>query len=231
MSSLSRIIKKDKGTERAQSFDAFLGDDQFIAAGGEQMRNRTQSKKIVGDARAEAEHISNEAKRQAACEQQSGFEEGIRRGLETIAPIENMLKNVVHELTEFKDHYPHQLEPEVIRMVLDVSTKIIKDRLSKDKDIVIRTVQAAFKELTDREYIKVRVHSEDYQHLNKYKPQLLESFHEINKFDLVIDEAVDRGGCIIETNEGTIDATIKNQMKKLHGLISCEAVASQMHVL
>jgi flagellar assembly protein FliH len=148
-----------------------------------------------------------------------------------IAPIENALKDILQELSAFRENYPHQLEPEVVRMVLNVSKKIIKDKLETDKEIVVRTVQAAFQELTDKEYIKVRVNAEDYQRLNEYKPQLLELFHEINKFDLVVDEAVDRGGCIIETNEGAIDATIKNQMKKLHGLISCEAVASQMHVV
>jgi flagellar assembly protein FliH len=231
MSSLSRIIKKNNGAERAQSFDSFFSDESFGEVSEEQHSARAEARAIVEAAREEAERIINDAKKQAICEQQSGFEEGLRRGLDTIKPIEALLHTIVEDFTVFQKNYSHQLEPEVVKMVSDISAKIIKDKLADDQEIVVRTVHAAFQELADKEYIKLRVHADDLARLKEYKQQLLDSFHEIKKFEIVVDDAVDRGGCIIETHEGSIDATIKNQMKKLYGLISCEAVAAQMHIL
>jgi flagellar assembly protein FliH len=231
MKSSSRIIKKDAGAERAQTFDSFFAGDHFAEVTDEQVRVRAEIAKMKKDAQTEAEKIVNEARKQAVIEQQSGFEEGIRRGLETILPLEAMLKKLVHEISEFKEYYPCHLEPEVVQMVRTISMKIIKDKLETDTDIVVRNVQSAFKELTDKEYIKIRVNAKDFQKLEEFKPNLIDSFHAIKSLEIVTDESVDIGGCIIETNEGTIDATIKNQMRKLHGLISCEAVATQMHIV
>jgi len=231
MKSSSRIIKKDAGADRAMSFDSFFSGDQFAEVTDEQIRIRTEIAKMKKDAELEAETIVNEAKKQAVLEQQSGFEEGIRKGLETIKPLENMLENLVKEIQDFRDHYPLQLEPEVVQIVKTIASKIIKDKLENDAEIVVRNVQAAFKELTDKEFIKIRVHANDFQKLQEFKPQLIDSFHDIRTLEIITDESVDVGGCIIETNEGTIDATVKNQMRKLHGLISCETVASQIHVL
>ncbi len=231
MKSSSRIIKKDAGAERAMSFDSFFSKDQFGEVSEEQVRIRAEIAQLKVDAEAEAEKIINEAKKQAVVEQQSGFEEGLRKGLEKVVPLENMLHNLVKEMQEFKDHYPLQLEPEVVAIVNTIASKIIKDKLDNDQEVVIRNVKAAFKELTDKEFIRIRVHNSDHDKLQEFKPQLIDSFHEIRKLEIVVDESVDVGGCIIETNEGTIDATVKKQMKKLHGLISCETVASQMHVL
>ncbi len=231
MKSSSKIIKKDAGADRALSFDSFFSGDQFAEVNEEQVRLRQELEQLKRDAQTEAEAIVNEAKKQAVVEQQAGFEEGIRKGLEKVVPFQNMLENMVKELQEFKENYPIQLEPEVVSIIRTISTKVIKDKLENDTEIVVRNVQAAFKELTDKECIKIRVHEQDHARIQEFKPQLLDSFHEIRDLEIVIDESVDIGGCIIETNEGTIDATVKNQFKKLHGLISCEAVASQMHIL
>ena len=86
----------------------------------------------------------------------------------------------------------------------------------------------AFKEITDKEYIKLCVHSDDLALMQEFQPQLLEMFHDIQKIEIVSDECVDRGGCIIETNEGSIDATIKTQLQQLYGLITSETFAANL---
>ena len=231
MNSLSRIIKKDDGAERAQSFDSYFAHDDFNEVSEEEAQTKKEIKQLRLDAQKEAEVIINQAKKDAVKEQQSGFEEGLRRGMETVKPLENMLENLVGEITAFKDNLPQRLEPEVVSIVLNISAKIIKDTLETDRDVIVRNVQHAFRELADKSFIKIRIHSEDYNRMNDFKPQILEQFHDIEKMEIVADESIDRGGAVIETNEGSIDATIKNQMQKLHGLISCETVASQMNVL
>ncbi len=231
MKSSSKIIKKKDAEDKVKSYDGFFRSANFDPEEALAAERQSKADKIKLNAEMEAEKIISEAKANALMEEQSAFEEGLRKGLEKMKPLEEFLNNVARELDGFKDYYPHKLEPEMVNLVMSIANKIIKDKLDDDREIIVRNVQDAFKELTDKEFVKIRVHAEDLEMLSQFKPELLDLFHEIKKMEIVVDEVVDRGGCIIETNEGTIDATIRNQMKKLRGLISCESSLCQMKVM
>jgi len=228
--SLSRIIKKDEATERSKSFDAFFADLHFVSH-EKKDSYKDHVNKIKLEAQAEAENIVNEARKQAVIEQQSGFEEGLRQGLEHIKPLEALLGGLAEEIKLFKEQYPKLIEPAVVQMVMQICNKIIKDTLEKDREVVLRTVRHAFNELTDKEFIKIRVHKNDRAILQKFQGSLMERFHEIKKLEIVIDDSVDQGGCIIETNEGNIDATIKTQLNKMCHVIMSDSSVTPSEVL
>ena len=228
--SKSKIIKNHGAASPVSQFDIFFSEDRSIEDSHIQKRHQTSLRHMKVKAQEEAQRIINEAKKQSVIEQQSGFEEGLRNGLEKIKPLEEQLRRMIEEMESFKKVYLKHLEPEAVNMIINICNKIIKDKLEHDRKIVIRNVRAVFKELTDKECIKIRIHADDVVLMHEFKPQLLEMFHDIQKLEIVADEHVDRGGCIIETNEGSVDATIKTQMKKLNGLITCETFASQLQI-
>ncbi|MBU1864642.1 MAG: hypothetical protein KKH94_13360 [Candidatus Omnitrophica bacterium] len=230
MKSLSKIIKRHESPLHEKEFDIFFSEERLMDDPGNQNKHHEYIKQHKMKAREEAEIIINEAKKQAIAEHQSGFEEGLRKGLEKLKPLEEMLRDTLTKINHFAEQYPHQLEPKVVNLILHIASKIIKDKLESDRNIVIRTVQDTFKEITDKEYIKIRVHCEDIALMRKFQPQLLEMFHDIKKIEIVADDIVDKGGCIIETNEGRVDATIKTQLQKLYGAITDETFASRMYM-
>ena len=228
MKSSSRIIKKREAEKRVQSYDSFFSAEAFDKETIERKKLEEYIRIAKEQAHKEAETIINEAKKQAVCEQQAGFEEGLRQGLEKVKPLEACLSSMINEVKTFTDTYPVKLEPEVVAIIMNVCSRIIKDSVEKDKEVVLRNVQAAFSEIADKEYIKIRCHIDDVALLREFQPSLIDAFHEIKKLEVVADESVDHGGCIIETNEGNIDATIKTQLKKMQGVITCEAVVSSL---
>jgi len=224
----SRIIKNRENKHLDEQVDIFFSEKRFLENQEKEDPRHDYFAQLKKQAHEEAERIVQEAKKQAVVEQQSGFEKGLCRGLETIKPLQEMLAQLISEMKYFIEQYPSQLEPQVMDLVINICSKIIKDKLASDRKIVLRTVQHAFKELTDKECIKIRVHAGDVGLLRKFQPQLLDMFHEIKKLEVVSDDTVDQGGCIIETNEGNIDATIRNQLKKLSGLVTSETFAAHM---
>ncbi len=229
--SKSKIIKSEHASSKESQFDIFFSEERLIGDSHIQKKHQTSLRQIKQRAEEEAQKIINEAKKQSIVEQQSGFEEGLRKGLEKIKNLEQILTKLIEEIKDFKKNHLLQIEPEVVNLSMNICSKIIKDKLESDREIVIRNIRAAFKELTDKEYIKIRINADDLALVREFKPGLLEMFHEIKKLEVVSDDCVDKGGCIIETNEGSVDATIKTQMKKLYELITSEISTSHVHLV
>ena len=223
---MSKIIKK----KDTQEINAFFSQERFIEARTDDKQRRELLKKITLKAEKEAEQIINDAKKQIIAEQQAGFEEGLRRGLEKVQSLEPLLKGLLEEIKNYRDNYESDLEPQLIKLVMNVCNKILKDKLESDRELIVRTVQDAFREITDKEFIKIRVHHSDLELMREFQPKLLETFHEIKDFEVVPDESVGKGGCILETNEGSVDATMKTQMQKIFDAMKCETAVAGMRV-
>ena len=61
--------------------------------------------------------------------------------------------------------------------------------------------QSQFLKLMTDEYIK------------EIKSQLFKEIHGVEKIDILENKSIERGGCILETSMGTIDATINTQLE------------------
>lgn len=219
---MSKIIKQKDSVVSHQNIGVFFSEDRFISTDNEYNEKLTRLHELRTKAETEAEHIVNEAKKQAIIEEQNGFDEGVRRAIESMKPIEATLSALQKELKDSIVKYPAQLEPEVIKLVMHISRKVIKHHVEKDDELVVRTVRDAFKEITDRRYVKIRLHRDSVETMQKFRPELLQSFHDIKKLEIVADESIDRGGCIVETDEGNIDATIQTQLDNIEKLFVCD---------
>lgn len=226
MRSLSKIIKK----KDADAIGNFFSRERFVEARTDDKEKRELMQKIKKQAEADAAQILNESKKQAAAEQQSAYQEGLRQGIEKVAPLEGVLTSVLKEIKEFKDSYATELEPQLVDLVVQISGKILKDKMQEDRDLIVRTVHDAFNHITDREFIRIRLNTSDYDLLNAHRQELCAKFHEIRDLELVADDNIEQGGCILETNEGHVDATMRTQIDRVFNALTCESAIAGMRV-
>jgi flagellar assembly protein FliH len=65
----------------------------------------------------------------------------------------------------------------------------------------------------------VHLHSDDFQHIKEITledPSLLQG---ARRFELIDDPAVNRGGCLLQTDFGEIDATLDTCRERLFALV------------
>jgi flagellar assembly protein FliH len=222
MKSLSNIIKYDEECGKNKQVDIFFSEDRFTPPHDSKSGLHAQMREVRHKAENEAQEILNNAKKQAVQEVQHGFEEGIQKGLLLVHPLQAALQAMSSELKEFMTSHGKCLEPHLVNMVLAISQKVIKSALESDKEVVVRTVNDALCHLIDKEQITVRVNSQDFQLMKQFEPQLLETFTDIRQITIAEDASVGRGGCIIETLQGTIDATIEKQYERIRELMSAD---------
>lgn len=112
-----------------------------------------------------------------------------------------------------------KLDEAVVTLALTVARQILKAELSANSSGIIAQVQEALRHITGVERLRVRVHPEDEKLLKQYRGELLAATDAVREIIFEVDEHISRGGCIIESEAGNVDATIETQLKKMTDLL------------
>ena len=73
----------------------------------------------------------------------------------------------------------------------------------------------ALRKLKSKADVVIRVNLADLELATEHTKDLIEKVERVGKITLMEDSTVDRGGCIIETDFGQIDARISSQLKEI----------------
>lgn len=157
--------------------------------------------------RAEAQQLKAQVEREMEKAKKLGFEEGKEEGL-------GALMESIERLRALKEKFYAEAEGEVLRLVTDIAQKVIGEAAQKHAEILAAVVgQAIEKALGDK--IVVRLHPEDYKRLKDLEPKFREKLERTRHLHFKEDEVIQRGGCVVETEVGTIDAQLETQMKAI----------------
>ena len=155
--------------------------------------------------RQEADHIRQEASLEREAEKERGFEEGRQEGL-------GRLTEKILEVAAAQENFFRGAETEVIRMVMDIAEKVIARELKKGAvtDIVRQAVGRAV-----GQKVIVRVHPQDAVRLKEKEPEILQAAGSRQSLVVREDEEIPPGGCIVESELGTVDARLETQLSAI----------------
>lgn len=211
---LSRIIKSDAAGEgalldkpllrpppranvvNAEEFEARQTAKQIV----EEAHQR--AKEIVEAAHADRERIFDEARQEARAVVRSEFSEELARAKMQAGQI-------------LKDS-----ERDVLELALKVAEKIVGRDLERDPALLLEMCATATEAARQAKAMVLRVNPQDGKLLRERRPKLMELIG--RQLDLAIrdDSDVEPGGCIIQTEFGTIDAQLKTQFEMLRNVLT-----------
>lgn len=178
----------------------------------------TDPARIVAESRAEAERIRREAF-------ESGFAEGRQEGLAKVAAevqsALSVLRNLAQSLKEEQQRVLNEIEPDIVRLAVEVARKIIGKEIVVDREIVKRCVTQAVEKIVEREKLIVSVNPVDLPAVMEYKAELMGMFDGIKEIEVVGDEnGISPGGCTVETDLVKANGKIEAQLEEiLHGIL------------
>ena len=170
-----------------------------------------QCERMLEEARLKVSDIERDAF-------EKGFAEGQKAGSELgEKTAEGLIKQYsasLDALNRLRTDLFATSEREVIRLSLEIARKIIKREVAIDEELIHALVKVALDRVADQALITVRVNPKDHQAMERHRTAgpsgtLSESVK------LVEDPLISRGGCIIETESGTIDARIEEQLREI----------------
>ncbi len=142
--------------------------------------------------------------------EKEGFNSGEQFAREEFAPFLKTMEELVRELSEFRQKMYPKVEREMIDMIVQLTKKVIHAELTTREDSIQDVIRLAVNAVLDRERMVIKVNPGDQIHAETYRPELHHLFSEIKNITIVGQPSIDRGGCLIETNFGTVDAQVHN---------------------
>lgn len=174
-----------------------------------------ECERMIQEARLKVSEIEKEA-------YEKGFAEGQKAGMEVGESMgETLLKQYssgIDALNKLRRELFLTSEKEVIRLSLEVARKVIKREVAIDEELILTLVKVALSRVADQTLITIRVNPRDYQSIERHRPAgigMSENGSASESVKIVEDPLIARGGCIIETESGTIDARVEEQIREI----------------
>jgi type III secretion protein L len=167
-----------------------------------------EAKQILALAEQEAERVRQEAVRLRDEQARLGYEEGYRRGYEEALAGLARLEQETAALFE-------KIEPQVVALSVKVAEKIIGAELAARPEAIAAVVSQALRTVRHQRDISIRVHPSHVPALEGRKAQLLGVLSRARDLMIRGDESMRPGGCVIETELGTLDADLTTQLEIL----------------
>lgn len=178
-----------------------------------------ESHLMLENAREEAEGIVSEARAEAESIRTSAYEDGNQAAIQELAAAKSAMEERLAEIEadaqkQIEDFWK-AIEPELIKLSVEIAGKIVRREIDGQKDFVLETVKAGLYQLRDRRNVTIRVRSEDYEFIRGHKEDLAASFDGVQSLELIEDRRVGEGGCMIESSNGHLDARIETQSAEI----------------
>ena len=178
-----------------------------------QRKERRTGNRRRGYRRLDDRNLVSRAQEEAVQIKQNAYQEGYNLGLQQATTEIDNFKNVLGAFMGAEDKVFNLIAPNILELSMSIAQKVIKHEAKIDIQIVEDTVMDALKMLSKNEpKIVLRVNPIQVQYLKDTLPEKIKSLGMETKLSVLSDEAITEGGCIIQTNNGMIDATIEAQL-------------------
>lgn len=204
-----------------------LNQDAHERAKKELEKARQDAEQIIERSKLEVERMVKEAEmRVAEIEHEAyqkgydaGREVGFKKGQSEVRRLIDRLGMIVGQAIDVREEIIAASEKQMVDMILMVARKVIKDEVVERKEVVLNNIREALRRIKDRDRVNIRVNFADLELTTAHKDELIRMMESLRKVNIYEDSRVDRGGCIIETDVGSIDARISTQLKEIEEAI------------
>jgi flagellar assembly protein FliH len=173
---------------------------------------KKEAEKYLSEAKLKAERIEREA-------YEKGLEEGksiaMEEGRKAVVPLIETVKKILTEVSGLKGNIYKTIESEMLELIFAVSESVIHREIAADKEMVLNTIKAAVAGIIGKEEIAIKVNPEDLEAARKIKTDIMSSINGLKNVAIDGDPSIGRGGCVVETNFGSIDARIEQQIEEI----------------
>ena len=182
-----------------------------------------QAQVILAEAKAKAADLESEIKARVTQTEREAYEKGYAEGhgkgydegKAEVARLVESLHTIITKAIEKRNEIIEEAETQIINLVLLIVKKVIKVISENQKNVVINNVVQALRKLKSRGDVVIRVNLADLELTSEHVKDFMKMVENVKSITVLEDSSVDKGGCIIETDFGQIDARISSQLHEI----------------
>lgn len=147
----------------------------------------------------------------------SGFAQGETAGSEAaiqrLSQALDACRNLAAELEGLRRKTAAELETEIVQLTLAIARKILCREPLIAPETVAGVVRQALSRIEHGDRFTIRLHPEDLKVLAELSPPLTAGRPDADRTRFEADAAITRGGCLILTDSGEVDARLEHQLQ------------------
>ena len=178
---------------------------------------KVRAQEIIDEAMAQKEAVFNEAKFEAA---EAGRTEGYDAGFTEAKRLVERVHTIIERIADSREQVLEDAEAQVIDLVLLIARKVVKTISENQRDVVVENICEALKKVKRKGDVIIHVNLADLELTTKQKSTFIDMLEKNQNVTIIEDTSVDVGGCVVETDFGSIDARISSQLSVLEQRIS-----------
>jgi flagellar assembly protein FliH len=169
----------------------------------------------VEEAQHLAAQILKEAEEQAVAVRERAYQEGFHQGLtdgrrraeEAMSKMVQDIKDILSEAEAERAAIINSTEREIVELALEIAKRVVAAELRLNPEVVVAIAKEALVLVRDRPHILVQVHPDDLETCKQARQQLEVLVPDGAALRILPDIRIERGGCVINTGQGVVDAT------------------------
>lgn len=179
-----------------------------------QRQERRRGSRRRGYRRIDDRNLVSRAQEEADNIKKSAFEEGYKKGLEQAnSDIEKFRNDLSNFMNAPKNVYEY-IAPDILEISVDIAKKIIKKEVESDPQVLVNTIIEVLKTVSKSEpKINIRVKPQAVQFIKDTLPNITYQYGIDSKINIIADPSIEDGGCVFQTNNGIVDASINTQLE------------------
>jgi flagellar assembly protein FliH len=150
----------------------------------------------------------------------------VEEGRARVSEAETALAAAVRELDAAARAHREIVERQAAELAVALAEKIVGAALEVRPELVVDVVATALRGLQERGRIVVEVSPDDLEPVSNAIAGIAET-NGLGRVDVVPERRVDRGGCIVHTDEAEIDGTAAAQIARAADLVRAAVAPTQ----
>lgn len=150
---------------------------------------------------------------------EEAFKEGIQAGL---AQADNNLNeplqalaNALEDISGLRATLLKENAGDMLKLIMAIAEQVIHCEVSIKEDVILATLDGALDAAIESDEYHIKINPDDFTVVTEKKPELVASITGLKNITLETDQKIIRGGCLIESDLGQVDATIDGRLDEI----------------
>jgi flagellar assembly protein FliH len=179
----------------------------------------THAQALVVAAEREAENIRQQA-RQAALEE--GYAAGRADALRELAPSAEAFASALATARARELDVAERVERDAVALAMSVAQKVVAGAIAVEPERVLDVIRGALRAIVERERVVLQVNPDDLELVRDALDEVAGSLGGIDHLEVQGERRVERGGALLRTAVGEVDARVQTKLDKAQAAVESE---------
>jgi flagellar assembly protein FliH len=228
---MASVLKPNSGTQpsdptpSAFSGLASVNLDDFVETTSRQLASaKAEADRIIAEAKRQAEQLRENTLREARAEGlalgKQDFNNLVEESAKKMSAADlTTLRQAVDQLWTNEQSWLEQWQLSLIGMVLELTERLVGKRIQEDETILLQWAKEAIELTRTARSITVALHPETLVRIGDHLEPLLRSMGAPEDSRLEADETVSINGVVVRQVGGKVDMQLKTQMQRIEAFL------------